>query len=593
MIHTRNIRRRISLTLAAVILTCSFSLSSTEVNAAQSDSKDERVVLDPGFGYQSLWEPLANQLYTNSSVTPYLPTRLPDSDWKYYDIKSKLLEDGYKIDVYKSNQQPSDESTLPSASSTPSQSASEPAYFQISAGHAQTIEPTGILLHQKENWSFYADQVSANNEIYKQQLTQAFTNASKFSIPFTGSEGIVSITGTGIDRTYSAYWTYDHKVGYSFESRTSLPDFISMLYSFRPVINLLNTADVILLPMDYELKLGIGRTQAFESRENKFITLSTPPAIIDGTVYLPLKDIIQFIKGQMQYVPKENAIYFSESGYYNTLRLQLNTGEVFRKNTKIAKISVKKKGSSTLVPLSFLRDPFGLKLSYEASTKKVTLIYSSWFTNSRIPEKAVTSKATLSVLSPLGPPFRYENSRIGSTGSWVFSGEKPPQGYNSLKYTLSKVTIPLLPGFNEFVYRDSYTNRIINSIPITANISTADIPFTPGEFVQYDSLKVNLKLTSTDGKVWPAGYAESSSYVDLNGTIDSGSLNFTSLRLTYRKVNGTESKPVTFPITKAGSFSYRFKPSEGPGTYQVTLYNPKYVPVDELAGIITFTVVIQ
>ncbi|MDQ0195417.1 stalk domain-containing protein [Paenibacillus wynnii] len=595
MVQFRKARRWITLTLAALLLISSLSLtSSIEVHAAQPGSNTERVVLDPGYGYRSIWEPLANQLYTQSPVISYLPTRLPDSDWQYFAISSKLLEDGYKIEVFKSTLLPSKNSTLPSTSNTPSTPPdSKHALFQISAGNAQTMATSDIFLHQKDKWSFYADQAAGGKVTQKQKLTKAFTNATKFSIPFPGTDGIVTVTGSGADRAYSAYWTFDHKVGYTFESRTSLSDFISMLYSFRPVINLLKSADVVLLPIEDELTLGIGRSQAFQSRENEFISLSTSPTVIDGSVYLPLKDIVQFIKGQMQYVAQENAVYFSENGYYNTLRLQLKTGEVYRKNTKIAQISVKKKSGSTLVPLSFLRDQFGLKLSYNATSKKVTLLYKSWFTNSRIPEKAVKAEATLNVLTTVGPSFNYENSRLGSSGSWGYIEHKPPQGYNGSKYTIEQVTIPLLPGSNEFVYRDNSNGRVINSIPITADISPADIPFNYSGYVLYESLQMKLKLTSKDGQAWPAGYAESSSYVDINGSIQSGGFNFPSLRLTYRKTGSIESKPVSFPITKDG-FSYRFKPSEGPGTYLVTLYNPPgSIPKADLAAIVTFTVVIQ
>lgn len=593
MIQYRKVRRWISLTFAAaLLLTNSLPMNAIEVNSAPLDNQSERVILDPGFGYQSVWEPLAKQLYTKSTVTPYLPTRMPDSDWHYYAIKSKLLADGYKIDVYKVTQPPSEENTLPSASTIPTDSKT--ALFEITAGNAYTLNTAEILLHQQENWEFYADLAAAGNETQKKQLSKAFVNASQFSIPFTGADGIVTVTGAGKDRTYSAYWTYDHKIGYTFESRTSLTDFISMLYSFRPVINLLESADVVLLPLNNELTLGLGRTQAFQSRQNKFIKLSTPPSIINGSVYLPLKDIVHFINGHMQYVAKENAIYFSENGYSNLLKIHLNTGEVYRKDTKITKISVKKINGATLVPLSFLRDQFGLKLSYNVSSKKVTLLYSSWFTNSRIPKKALKAEVTLKVLSPLGPPFTYENSRTGSSGSWAYIGSKPPQGYNSSKYALNELTLPLLPGFNEFVYHDISNGRIINSIPITADISPADIPFVYGGHVLYDSLQMNLKLTSSDGKAWPAGYAETPSYVDLTGAFTSDGPNYTSLRVTYRKVNGKDSRPVSFPVAADGSFSYRFKTTEGPGTYLVTLYNPpKAIPKADLAAIVTFTVVIK
>ncbi|WP_025689242.1 hypothetical protein [Paenibacillus zanthoxyli] len=66
-----------------------------------------RVVLDPGFGYRSIWEALANELYKSSPVTAYLPTRLPDSCSSYYDISSRLTQEGYAIQLYRTDKVPS------------------------------------------------------------------------------------------------------------------------------------------------------------------------------------------------------------------------------------------------------------------------------------------------------------------------------------------------------------------------------------------------------------------------------------------------------------------------------------------------------
>jgi len=608
VLNNQKMSRWISLALAAFMLTSPLPMYAAESNAPQSGSSnaaestastaelvlaDQRLVLDPGFGYQSLWEPLAKQLYAQSPVTAYLPTRMPDSGLNYYAVTSKLLEDGYKVDVHRSYTLPSVNSTLPASSPAVSYVV-RPFLFSFSAGKAQTAAAGAILLQQKDNWGFYADQAAAGNETDKQQLIQAFANAAKFSVPFNDSKGTVLVTGTEDGPVYSAYWTFDNKTGYTLECRTSLAEFISLLYSFRPVINLLDSADVVLLPLENEWRMAIGRTFAFSSRKNEQIKLSSMPAVIQGSVYLPLKDIIKFISGNMQYVAAENAIYFSKSGFVNELKLNLKNGAVYSKSKKIATVSVQNKGGTVLVPLSFLRDQFGLKLSYNSSTQRALLQYSSWFTNHRTPEKIDKAEAAVTVLSQLGPTFVYENSRLGSAGSWSYLGSKPPQGYNSLKYTLYEVIVPLLPGANSFVLRDNADKRVIDSIPIAADLSPADIPFARSGFVLFDSLKLDLKLTSNGGKIWPAGYAEASSYVDLSGAILPGSYDFASLRVTYHKVNGIESAPVSFPVAGDGSFAYRFKPDQGPGTYVVTVCNPpKSIAKGDLAGIVSFIVEIK
>lgn len=376
--------------------------------------------------------------------------------------------------------------------------------------------------------------------------------------------------------------------------KTSHADFISVLYSFRPVINLLSIADVVLLPFESQLDMQVGRKEAFEPRENKIVSLSHMPAIIDGSVYLPIKDIVQVIQGQIQYVPKEHAVYLSENGYYNQLKLNLTTGEVYKKDIITAKIPVHVVDGTTMVPLRFLTDQFGLKLNYVQSSQTISIHYNRWFTNNRVLKKTIKADYPIMVFSTGGPSFRYENSRIGSEGAWSFSQHNPPQGYNGMKYSVYDVGIPLLPGDNEFVYRDALTGRMINSIPITADLSPADIPFRYGGYPSFDGLKLNLMLTSSEGKTWPAGYAETMSYIDLNGKIQSEGFNYSSLRMTYRLANGTESKPESFPVAKDKSFSYRFKAVKGSGTYFVTLYNPPGTLVKgDLAAIVTFVVVVK
>jgi hypothetical protein len=586
-------KRRIVSTLAAGILVCTLSLGAATANAVNPGTEGNRVVLDPGFGYRSIFEPLANRLYKDSPVTAYLPTRLPGSDWHYYGLKSKLTNDGYEVSAYKTDQLPSVESSLPSSS------VQDPdpklVLFKIKAETYTATDNGGILLHQKDNWKFYADQAAAGNQTEKERLIRTFNDASKFSVPIAGASGVVMASGAGENRTYSAYWTFDGKVGYSFESRTPISDFISVLYSFRPVINLLDVADIVLLPIETQFDLQVGRKEAFEPRENKFIALSSKPAVIGGSVYLPVADIVRIIQGQMQYVPKEHAVYLSENGYYNLLKLNLQTGEVYKKNAKIAKVPVHVEEGRTLVPLKFLTEQFGMKLDYDQTSKTVSIYYSRWFTNNRVPEKAVKADYPFTVFSTGGPSFRYENSRIGSGGGWSFVHTKPPQGYNGIKYNVYKVGIPLLPGSNELVYSDALTRRVINSIPITADLSPADIPFRYAGSIFYESLKMDLKLIASDGKAWPSGYVETASFSDITGVIQSGGFNYSTLRLTYRQADGAESKPISFQVAKDGSFSYRFRPEQGgQGTYIVTLYNPPgSLPKGDLAAIVTFVIVVK
>ncbi|MFD1775391.1 stalk domain-containing protein [Paenibacillus rhizophilus] len=574
--------------LVASLIPCAGRSAAAEET---SSSTVEQVVLDPGFGYRSIWETLANELYKSSPVTAYLPTRLPDSGQLYYGISSRLTQEGYAIQLFTTDKVLAAASSLPGTAS-PARKPGD-VLMEASAGAAQSSFPHGdTLLLAKNGWAMYADSAAAGTENRKRQLVQAFSQAAKFATPLSAdSKGIINVSGTGSSAVYSAYWSYGGKTGYTLVSHTTLTDFVSVLYSFRPVINLLNQADVVLLPLGMELNWQLGRTSAFLPRENKRIVLSSAPILVSGNPYFPLKDAIAFIQGHMQTVPSENAVYFSENGYYNQLKLNLKTGQVFKGSQKIATIKVRRQNGVTLLPLNFLHEYLGLTFSYNSAAKAGKIQYSTWFTNNR-PLKG--SSATLSV-SVLGTGnFSYESSRIGSFGSYSYQQSKPPQGYNGRKYSIYQVSIPLLPGENEFVYRDSITGRIINSIPVNSALTAADIPFRYSGLPYYDSLTLNPKLTSSDGTDWPAGYAETSSYVDLSGVIQGSGKGISSLRLTLRPVNGRESKAVSFPVAKDGHFSYRIKPDKGKGSYTVTLYNPpRSVPLADLAAIVSFTIVVK
>ncbi len=580
------------LTFAAGILICFFPFNAASAETVKPGKEAERVVLDPGFGYQSIFEPLANQLYKDSPVTAYLPTRLPGSNWHYYGLKSKLTTNGYEVSAYKTNQLPGKDSSLPSAA------VQEPdpkmVLMKMKAEAYRAADNKGTLLYQKDNWMFYTDQAAIGNQAEKERLIQIFREAAKYSAPISGAAGVVKVTGAGDNRSYSAYWTFDGKVGYSFESRAPISDFISVLYSFRPVINLLNVADIVLLPIESQYDLQVGRKEAFEPITNNFITLSSKPVVIGGSVYLPVADVVKIIQGQMQYVPQENAVYLSESGYYNQLKLNLKTGEVNKKKALIAKVPVYVADSRVLVPLKFFTEQFGMQMKYDPFSKTVSILHSSWFTNSRIPKHAVTADYPFTVFSTGGPSFLYENSRIGAGGDWSFVHNQPPQGYNGLKYNVYQVSIPVLPGANELVYRDATSGRIINSIPLTADLQPKDIPFRYSSYPAYDSMKMDLKLAAGDGTAWPSGYVETTSFADITGIIKSEGFNYSSLRLTYRQANGVESKPISFNVAEDGSFSYRFKPEQGQGTYIVSLYNPPgSLTKGDLAAIVTFVVVVK
>lgn len=558
-------------------------------SAEDGTKPDAKVVLDPGFGYRSLWEQLASKLYKESEVKAYLPTRLPDAGLSYYGITSKLTTDGYKIQLYKSGLKPSSASSLPGATAF---RASGDTLLETSASAYSGTMPQGsVKLLTKNGWTVYADEAAAGNSSSKQKLAQFWTQAFKFATPLSNDvTGVIQISGSGAKAVYSAYWTFDQATGYTLSARTSLRDFLSVLTSYRPVINLLAEADVVLLPDENELAFRPGTAAALRKRENEQIKLSAAPIMSGSVPYFPLKDAVSFIQGQMQSVPSEHSVYFAENGYLNESRLDVRTGAVYRKNEKVDSIKVLRSGGTILVPLSFLQRQYKVAYSYDPASNSGTLRYSSWYTNYKQPE--VTGSSLQVTMFGIGG-FSYENSRFGPFDSYSYETTRPPQGYNSLKYGIYKVSIPLLPGNNEFVYRDAITGRIINSIPTRADLQPADIDFRYSGSPSFDGWKLDLSLVTADGTVWPAGYAETDSYADLRGTLTNAANGVTGLYLTTRPAGGRESKAVSAPLAKDGSFSIRIKPEQGPGTYIVTLSSPPTAGFNAKEPIVSFTVVVK
>ncbi|SEO39055.1 Copper amine oxidase N-terminal domain-containing protein [Paenibacillus sp. OV219] len=552
--------------------------TGTETGAPPRLTYSGKPMLDPGFGYYTHFtSALAEQLYKESPVTAYLPTRLPDSGWQYYGMQSQLTADGYELTAYRLAK-PAETRLLAAGDQAGVQPETADVLYRLKAGKASEAGlavPTSAkqLASSGAGWKFWGDGVGA--ELSK-QLSDKFASMIKPGAPVSGSTGTVLVSSSVAGKvTYSASWTNDDSTYYSFVSYGSLDDFASMLTSFRPVLNLLDSADIVLLPVDMQLNLQAGRDEMFKPFENKFVPLAQAPFVKEGIAYLPLRDIAHIIGGEIQFVAADGAggaVYVSQNGWLNELKLQLRTGEVFRNKEKVATVPLVVKDGTTLVPLRFMTEQFGLPVSYDSAAKSITVHYSHWATNSIVPPVSSTADYQTSVLSIGGPPFTYYNERLGPGTGWSYEQQKPPVGYNSLKYQLYKVGVHLVPGENAFVLRDMQTKRVINSIPLQTTIKAADVPFRTDGSIFTDNVKVEMKLTSSNGKVWPNGYAEMSNgaAIDIAGEIKG--MGFDSVQIGYR-VGSLESKLVSIPV-KDGKFTYQLTPNKEPGTYVVTLYSP-------------------
>ncbi|QHW31647.1 copper amine oxidase N-terminal domain-containing protein [Paenibacillus rhizovicinus] len=591
-------RRSYKLLLAAALLLASGSAGqqgtamaagSADMPAAADPSTAVQPMLDPGFGYETHFtHDLAMSLLASSPVAAYLPTRLPDSGWQYYGLKSALSGDGYAVTAFRTAKLQPVSETLPSAGG---KSGVDPAavLYELKAGTAAeaglAVPQTAKRLLGADGWTYWADGAS---DTAAAALTAKFAAMSKPGSPVNGATGTVLAASAGSKTVYSASWTIDGSVYYSFVSYGSLADFTAMLTSFRPVTNLLASADVVLLPKEMQLNMQIGRGRLYEPYENRFAELAKAPAVYNGSVYLPLRDIATVIGGKIRYIGKEGAVYVSRDGDEDELKLDLRTGTVARGQEKLGAIKPIVKDGTTLVPLRFMTDQFRLAADYDAASKGVTVHANQWALKDALPRTSSAADLAVKVFTIGGPPFLYDNEKVAINTSHGYTNLKPPQGYNGLKYVIYEVHVPLIPGENELVLRDMANNRVLTGIPIRSTVKPEDIPFRYGGLVWFDGMDLKLKLTSTDGKAWPAGYAETSGAITIASDADFKALNFNSLQAGYQ-IGTFKSKIVSAPL-QDGKLSYRLLLDKGPGTYEVTLYSP-FANMDSVQ-VVSFIVVV-
>jgi hypothetical protein len=275
--------------------------------------------------------------------------------------------------------------------------------------------------------------------------------------------------------------------------------------------------------------------------------------------------------------------------------LNLRTGKVSQQDKEEVSVKLLIHGGRTLVPLRFLSDRMNGEVEYRATDNSITIASTYFESGNRIPQTTDKPDLKLNVFSIAGPAFSFANRAFDETGR-SYTGNKPPIGYGSLKYVNYQIGFELLPGDNTLEFSDMKTKKTIATAVVKADLPPDSIPFRFSGSPFFDGLKMKLKLMTVDadGKEndWPAGYAKSSSYVDVQG-----SLSFTqwpSLRLTMQ-MDGQTSEPVSIPV-KNGEFQTRIKLPYGPGIYRVTLNNPSNTlaipePGDAMASIVSFIVI--
>ncbi|WP_036646425.1 hypothetical protein [Paenibacillus pini] len=521
-------------------------------------------------------------------------------------LNSRINENGYEIIGRSSTKAPTGSGMLETTSNSGSSTAGV-ALFRIQAKLQKQIHavPSGSqLILEAKNWRFYASDAIAPAELMK--LKKEVIAYNQFAAPVADSTGIVHITkghatGDGSPNyKYHAEWSFGDETTYSFEATTTvgLTQFKSMLSSFRPVINLLDQADVVLLPTTQIIRVQEGKRDFLLSNENKKVPIAASVRKIKGVLYIPLKDVVRAIQGNMQYVTQKNGsfMYLSQRNNMKPTKLNLKTGTVYRNEKKLATYSLVTDHGTLMVPvtaLSKLLDVQADKINTENKTMNMT--YTSWYTSNTMSSESADAQYQVKVFSLVGPSFEYNNTALGSSNAWEYAGSKPPKGYSPLKYEVSTVHIPLVPGSQNRVELQTNDGQMKIVQSVNSTIDPNQVPFQLNPLPYLDGLNMNVQLVSDAERAWKGGYAEAVKDVMIRGDLKGSSMN--SLRLNYKYVdkNGKVSTSNLVNIAATDQqFSYTLKPEKGKGTYIVSLVSPpKSYPLADQVTIVTFMVVFK
>lgn len=435
------------------------------------------------------------------------------------------------------------------------------------------ITAYSTLESTRNGWYLYVSGFKSS-EKFLRQIKAAFEEFAHIQPLAAGATGIVFASQDSDTIKYFARWTYDEITYYSLESESlSDDDFFAMLQSIRPVDDVLKLADMYYLPAKRTLDLKIGSPLVQHREANRTIKLSALPIISEGSAYLPLRDIASILNMEVNYEPSTGKVHLiSRSHGQPSMELNLRTGEVSQADQEKAEVKLLIRNGRTLVPLRFLSERLNSEVEYRPSDKSITISNTYYESGNRIPQHADQPELMLNVFTIAGPPFRYANLAFEET-LWGYKSDPLPTGYGTLHYANYQISIELVPGENILEFTDLKTDEMITAAVVNANLTPDQVPFRFSNSPFYDGVKMELKLTTPgsgdEAFDWPAGYAISSSYIDLQGSL---SIPWPSLRMTLQKGN-QESEPISIPV-KNGEFHTRITPPFGSGIYRVMLYNP-------------------
>jgi hypothetical protein len=558
--------------------------SSASATAVADKPPWKTIAIDPAI--PQVMRSAARTLYEGSPVPVFIPTLLPRPMAGQFRSSAKIeTGNGYLLSTVLSGQDGGSGVSLLYTM----KAGDEPSVTGINAGATQE---GGAL----NGWSLYASGFSASDKILG-QIRAKFVAIAKSQPVLANAAGEVTASKAGSTIMLSSRWTYDKITYYSFESRVlSYDDFFAALQSVRPVEDVLKTADMYYLPAKRTLDLKIGSLQMQYRETNRTIKLSSLPTLFKGSVYLPLRDIASILNMEVNYEQKTGIVHLlAHSDGQTSMDLNLRTGKVSQANQADTSVKLLVRSGRTLVPIRFFSERMNSAVEYRPMDKSITIASTYFETGNRISQSADKPDLQLNVFSIVGPAFMFANQTFDET-DWSYTNNKPPVGYGPLKYVNYQIGFQLLPGDNTLKFSDMQTKKTIATAVVKADLPPDSIPFRFSGSPFYDGLKIELQLTTVDadGKeiVWPAGYAESSDYVDIKGALSFAQ--YSSLRMTMQKDDQT-SEPVSIPV-KNGEFQTRIKPLYGPGTYKVTLNNPPNtlaIPEqgDAMAGIVSFIVI--
>ena len=273
------------------------------------------------------------------------------------------------------------------------------------------------------------------------------------------------------------------EIGDSDEEATSTPqDTTTVLEELTPIAEEKSLS---------ELVMTIGKKQA--TLNGKTYTLSTAPRIIKDRTYLPIRFVVEnILQAQVDFNHAQKQIVIHKTGMRIVLEVGKTTATVNGNKVTLDGAPVID-ASTTLVPIRFLSENFGLKVDYQHATKTVTISQKDEMPNSAPVARFAFEKDNYmegETISLTENSYDEDGDHI-TEKMWELSGKGRSQDVTTLLKNLKAGTYTLGLKVKDArgLWSSTYTQTVTvvsNQPPKITSFTTKKASYAQGEALEFD-----------------------------------------------------------------------------------------------------------